>query len=97
MNSCAWAARAAASTSSSVAFFAAIGDIGAHRVGEKEALLEDHPDLAAQRSKRHFADVAPVDHHSPCGGVVNRDTKRAAVDFPLPLGPTIATFSPGAM
>ena len=51
MNSCAWAARAAASTSSSACLRAAVGDVGAHRGREQEALLEHDPDLAAQRSQ----------------------------------------------
>ena len=50
MKSWAWATRAAASISSSVALGTAVGDVGPHRVGEEEALLEDDADLAAQRA-----------------------------------------------
>ena len=75
--------------------WAAVGDIGAHRVGEKEALLEDHPDLATQRSERHFADVAPVDHHSACGGVVKARDQKGGRGLPAAARPDDGYLFPG--
>ncbi len=40
---------------------AAVRDVGPHGVGEQEALLEHHADLAAQRIERDVAHVDAVD------------------------------------
>ena len=47
-----------------------VGDVGPHRVGEEEALLEHDADLAAQRVQRDVAHVVPVDEDGAAVGVV---------------------------
>ena len=61
MNSCAWAAWAAATISSSLASGPAKGDVLADRGGKEGRLLQDDADLVAQRAERHAADVVAVD------------------------------------
>ena len=70
MNSCACAARAAASISSRVAVGAAVRDVGGDRVVEEHRLLRDDADLRAQRRQRHVAHVAAVDQDRAAGDVV---------------------------
>ena len=47
-----------------------VGDVGPHRVGEQEALLEHDADLPAQRVEGDVAHVDAVDRHSALGHVV---------------------------
>ena len=49
---------------------APVGDVRPDRVREEEALLEDDPDLAAQRLQRHAAEVVAVDEHGAAVGVM---------------------------
>ena len=51
----------------------AVGDVGPHRVGEEEALLEHDADLAAQRLQGDPAHVVPVDED----GARGRDRRSA--------------------
>ena len=63
MKSCANAAFAAATTSSSLAVGAAVADV-LHRVGrEDDAVLRDDADAAAQGLERDPVDALAVDHH----------------------------------
>ena len=76
----------------------AVGDVGADRVGEQEALLEGDADArgaasAASRRARRGRRRAP----RPPSGSCWREISEASVDLPLPLGPTSATRSPAAM
>ncbi len=47
-----------------------VGDVGGDGVGEKEALLEHHPDLRPQRIEPEAANIHPVHPHRPLQDVV---------------------------
>ena len=70
MNSCACAARAAASISSCERAGRAVGDVARDGVVEQHRLLRHDADLRAQRRERHVADVDAVDEDGPAGHVV---------------------------
>ena len=61
MNSCAWAARAAASMALRAGLGHPVGDISRDRVVEEHGLLRDDADLAAQRGQRDVAHVVAID------------------------------------
>lgn len=49
---------------------AAVGDVGAHGVGEEEGVLRDQPDRGPQRLGGQLAHVVPADEDGAAGGVV---------------------------
>jgi hypothetical protein len=95
MKSCAFAARAAASTSACGRVRAAVGDVRPHRVVEEDRLLGDDPQQRAQVGEPELAQVHAVEGDRPSVGSWKRGTRSASVLFPAPLGPTSATTSPG--
>ena len=70
MNSCACAARAAASISLARRVRRAVRDVGGDRVVEQHRLLRHERDLLAQRPQRHVADVDAVDEDRALRDVV---------------------------
>ncbi len=63
---------------------AAVGDVGRHRVGEEEALLEDDPDPAPERLEGEPADVVAVDANRTGAGVVEARHEHGGRRLPAP-------------
>jgi hypothetical protein len=69
----------------------------ADRGVEQERVLEDDPDVGAQRLERERAGVVAVDQHAAGGGVVEARDERGERRLPRAAGPTGPTSCPGSI
>ena len=64
----------------------------------QRSILSDHCDISPQALLFNLTDILPINtYYTTSEGRKKRSNRLINVDFPAPLRPTIATFSPAAI